>query len=141
MDSSLQHDEMVGEFVLVMGARREMLCQHAAAQLDGRDKPVAHLALGDICAQPGNRLIPNFGRNLFVDALISNDFGIMLGRGDEDEHACSFLGGVKITRQELLHCLATSLQSNNIEAVLRIMFKTKNKIQKTEAKNTIIKSL
>src|SRR4029453_4082654 len=98
----IEHDEMIGQLVLVEMARRKMLGEDLAAHLDGLDETLGARAAREMTGQLRDHVLPYRGLHFAIDALIGDHLGVMLGERDIDEHAGAAFGGVQVLRQELL---------------------------------------
>src|SRR5438094_10369762 len=92
MNSALQHDRLVRQFVRPRGAAGEMLREELADRRDSVDRAVLESPFAEgRLHRPANGL-PRILRDFAVDAAVGNDLYVLIGEQHVDQHTAVVLG-------------------------------------------------
>src|ERR1700730_3844983 len=94
-------DELVRQFVFVDRAGWKVFGQYLAADSNGLQEALDRLALLYFLDHRLHRPVPDFRRDLGVDAGVGNDLYMTLGDRGEDEHAGALFHEMQAVRGEL----------------------------------------
>src|SRR4029077_19393564 len=98
----IEHDQMVGQFIQVDTAWREVFGENLAASVDCSDESLDALPSPEMRRERVHHAVPRFLRHFPVDAFIGNHFCVAFSDGYVDQHAGAAFGCMKVLRQELL---------------------------------------
>ena len=93
---------MIGQFVGVVGARREVSGQNLSAQIDSRRETLDWTIGPQFAGQDGDRLGPGILIHLGVDAFVGDQLDLMLVQSSKQQDAGAFGGDMDALGQELL---------------------------------------